>query len=202
MNKPAVTPRPMGGFNTGFGDFNEHIDENAMQAATQQKTLAQQAGSVTSTKPTTPPAGTPAIPAPPLELGSIKQELVTRPAQAVVQEIRSFFDINALLQINPTVDSPETQAKKRKLHKSWQEKNQEQQVYAQKRFQEELEKKKQLQQQEELQKQQAEQARADTLVVPASPQKGPIGPGMSRKTSASAQLEHDRKTLSGPKSVN
>ena len=38
-------PRPGGGFNAGLGQFNEHLDEQALQQAVGQKQLHQLAGS-------------------------------------------------------------------------------------------------------------------------------------------------------------
>jgi len=195
----------MGGFNQGFGDFNEHLDENALQAATHQKTLAQQ-GTTSGPAPIQPPAGsqpgagTPS--APPREVSTIKDELVNRPIQDIGKELAAFFDINALLGIKPEVDDPQTQAHKKQLHSRWEKLTQEQQQLAQKNFQMEMEKKKQQQELEAQQKEQAERSRADTLVVPTSRQTGTNAQAGSRKANVVAQLEHDRKTLGGPKSVN
>lgn len=207
MNKPAARPRPSGGFNQGIGHFNENLDENAMQAAVQQKTLGQQGttGTPAPVSPTGTPTGAlPSQPAPaePRPIGSIKDELVTRPVQDVGRELAAFFDINALLGINVEHDDPQTQAQKKALHSRWQNLNQKQQQLAQKMFQEEMQKKKQEQEAEAQKKQQAERARADTLVVPTSTQKGPVGPGGSGKKAAAAKLQHDRQTLGGPKSAN
>lgn len=206
MNKSAATPRPMGGFNQGFGDFNEHLDENALQAAAQQKTLAQQ-GTIGGPAPTPPPQSGPQPgvglpPAPPREISTIKDELIHRPIQDIGKELAPFFDINALLGIKPEVDDPQTQAHKKQLHSRWENLTQEQQQLAQKNFQLEMEKKKQEQEQAAQQQQQAEQARADTLVMPTSRQTGTNAHSGSRKANVTAQLEHDRKTLSGPRSVN
>lgn len=202
MNKPAFRPRPMGGFNPGMGDLNEHLDENAMQAAVQQKALAQQ-GTTTSQSSSSnqKAAGSQTgIPAQPREVGSLAEELLERPAQDVRQQLVDLFDINRILGISLEQDDPGTQARKKQLHSRWQQLNQEQQQYAQQKYKEEMEKKKQEEQEKQAREQQAKQAEQQQLAVPSSPQKGPVGPGGSKKSRAVQKLQQDRQTLGGPKS--
>jgi hypothetical protein len=206
---PAPRPRTSGGFNQGIGHFNdsfdEHLDENAMQSAMMQKALSQQSSS--SAQPGGGPsplgAGLPggAQPVAPREVGSLTEELVERPTQDIVAGLKSFFDINQLLDINPETDDPATQAKKKQMHSRWQTLDQEQQQVAQQRYKQEMEQK----QREEQARQQAEQQRraaeAQTLSVPSGPSKGPAGPGGQKKPVAVQRLEDNRKKLGGPQDV-
>lgn len=211
MNKPAARPRPTGGFHQGIGHFNEHLDENAMQQAVQQKALGQQGTTSTPAPMQQSAGGLPGLPgqpgmpgatAEPRAVGTVQEELVTRPVQDIKKELLAFVDINALLGIHPEQDDPQTQAQKKALHTRWQKLNQEQKDLATKKYQEEMQKKQAQQQQEEEERARAAQAQRDSLVVPSSPKKGPVGPGGTGKKAAVAQLEQDRKTLSGPKSAN
>jgi len=211
MTTPAARPRPSGGFNAGFGSFNdsfEQFDDNAMSAAMQQKTLGQQqtssAQSATggSALGTQQPA-TGAVPAQPREVSTISDELIDRPIHDVAQGLKSLFDINSLLGINPDTDNPETQARKKQMLSRWQNLNQAQQTVAQERYQEEMQKKKQSEEEKQAEKQHQEDAKRQTIVMPSSTKKGPVGPGGSgKKPAAVAQMELQRKSLGGPKSVN
>lgn len=220
-------PRMSGGFNAGpGGGFNEHLDENALQQAMGQKAFSQQASSQQSSlqsgqggsKAQTdfsklqsgdlPPgmeglAGGAGTKAPkPREVGSFKDELLVRPVQDVIKGLKSLFDINALLGVNPQVDSPEEQAKKRQMHQRWQKLDQEQQQVAQANYQKEVQKK-QAEEEERMRKaQQEEAARANAIQAPSSPQKGPKGPGGSKKQKAVTKLQNDRKQLGGPSGSN
>jgi hypothetical protein len=216
---PAVRPRPSGGFNAGMGNFNdsfENLDENAMQAAAKQKTLAQQATS--STQSTTggsalgtQPAGglgglmgqgAGAQPAKPRPMASIPEELIQRPAQDIVKGLTSLFDINSILGIHLEKDDPQTQAKKKQMLQRWNQLNDEDKEYASKKYQEETQKKQKEEQEKEAQKQQAEEAKKQELVVPSSPKNGPVGPGGSKKQKAVSKLQQDRKGLGNAKGSN
>lgn len=208
---PAARPRPSGGFNQGFGNFNdsfEHLDDKAMKSAVQQKALGQQGTS--STQSTTggsalgshtqpPPAAQPVKPRP---IGSLADELVVRPAQDIGKGLLSLFDINTLLGVNAQKDDPQTQAKKKQMLQRWNQLDEEDQAQVKKRYQETMQKKQQEEKEEQAKKQQAEQAKAQQVVVPSSPKKGPIGPGGTGKQRAVNKLEQDRKTLGGPKGSN
>ncbi len=196
---PALRARPGGGFNQGMGQFGEHLDENASQVSAQQKLLAQQQTQTAGT-PDPSQKGTgqqPAQQRQPREVGSILDETIKRPAQDIWQEIKQFFDIGSILQINPQTDTPEEQAKKKQLHARYEQLTQEQQQVAQKRFQEEQQRKQQ-QEEEELQKKQMEEQQKQSFVVPTSPQKGPVGPssGKSNKQNMIAKMTQDRKQMS------
>jgi hypothetical protein len=211
---PAPRPRPSGGFNQGLGQFNdnfgEHLDENAMQAAVQQKALAQQgtssaqpAAQIAPGQPDQSALGSPepaGVPTEPRELGTVQEELLQRPAHDIVEGLKSFFDIYSLLEINPETDDPQTQAHKKQMLDRWQRLNQEQQQVAQEKYQFEMKKK----QEEEARAQQLEQQRQaaahQTLNVPSGPRKGPNAQG-APKPRAVQKLEEDRKTLGGPQNV-
>ena len=62
---------------------------------------------------------------------------------------------------------------------------------------------KKVQEEEQAKKQQTQQAqRQESISPPASPQKGPIGPGGSRGQRAVSKLEQERKNLSAPPGSN
>lgn len=216
QSAPSSRPRMGGGFNQGVGGFGEHLDEQAMMQAAQQKALAQQSTNQQQSvqqgqggqKAQQDLAAAQSVdsmghaqPVKPREVGTVTEELVTRPAQDVVKGLASLFDINALLGVN-TQEDPQTQAKQKQLHQRWQSLTQEEQQVAQKRYQEEMQQKKAEEEAKERQRQEAQQQNAQSIVPPSSPQKGPIGPGASRKQRAVSKLEQDRKTLGGPASAN
>lgn len=217
--KPSARPRPGGGFNRqGMDQFSEHMDQQAMQAAMGQKQLGQQAADPSSAsaaaaaskqgqQPAGASDGSRAKQPPPREVGSLSDELVMRPIKDIGRELAAFFDINTLLGIDPQTDTPEEQAKKRQLHQRWQRLNKEQQQVAQQLHQEELERKQQEEQEEQLKKEQEEKAaeqrrQAMAQQATSKSQKGPVGPGMSRKQKAKAKLDLDRQRLGGPSSIN
>ncbi len=209
---PHARPRPSGGFNQGFGNFNdsfEHIDDQAMQSAVQQKALGQSGtsstqsatgGSALGSKP--PLSGPAAQTTAPRPMGSLTDELILRPAQDIGKGLLSLFDLNSLLGVNAEKDDPQTQAKKKQMLQRWNQLNEEDQAQVKKRYQEEMQKKQQAEQAEQAKKQQAEQAKAQQVVVPSSPKNGPIGPSGSGRNRAVNKLEQDRKTLGGPKGSN
>ncbi|NCN06920.1 MAG: hypothetical protein GW946_03720 [Candidatus Pacebacteria bacterium] len=196
---PVLRPRPGGGFNQGLGQFGEHLDENAGQVSAQQKQLAQQQTQIAGT-PNPAQKGTgqqPAQQRQPREVGSIVDETIRRPVQDIWQEIKQFFSITSILQIDPQIDSPEEQAKKKQLHSRYEQLTEEQKQVAQKRFQEEQQRKKQ-QEEEELQKKQIEEQQHQSFVMPSSPEKGPVGPasGKSNKQNMIDKLNMDRQRMS------
>jgi len=193
-SKP-MTPRPSGGFNQGFGDFGEHLDETAVQQAMQQKAASQQA-----TNPQTAQVSgqNSTAPTKPREIGTIKEELVTRPAHDILKGLVSLFDIKSILGLNPQTDTPEEQAKKKQLHQRFNQLTQEQQQVAQENYKREMERKRRIEEEKQAQRQREEQAKAQSIAPPSSPSKGPAG---AKKPAAVDKLEQDRKTLSGPQSV-
>jgi len=208
---PAPRPRTSGGFNQGLGNFNdsfgEHLDENAMQSALQQKAQGQQAtasaqsttgGSALGTPDTAGNLGASA-PLKPRSLGTIPEELVTRPAQDVVTGLKSIFNISEILGINPVTDDPATQAKKQQMLKRWENLDAEQREVAQQNYKIEMEKKQRAEQEKQALEQQRKQAAARQVTVPSSPRKGAAAQG--GKPKAVQQLEDDRKMLGGPQKV-
>lgn len=203
--KPGARPRVGGGFNPGLGGMNEHIDENDMQAAMQQKALSQQAASPTTAQAAA--AGQAQQQKPyqqqkPRSIGTLPQELIVRPAKDIFKGLLSIFDFNSMMGIDPQKDTPEEQQKKRVIHQNWQKLTDEQKQVAKKKYDEELKEQQLAEQEEEKKKQEAEQQNKEPIAPPSSPKKGPIGPGMSKKQKAQAKLTHDRKRLSGPSSVS
>lgn len=204
----------MGGFNPsmGMGGFDEHLDENAMQAAAKQKTLSQQsstsvgtsaAPSATNTAGSANPLPqTQVPPPPPREVGTLTEELLKRPAQDIYRGLAQFFDLNTLLGIDPKADDPQTQARKKQIHQRWNKLTEEQQAVARQKYQEEMQKKQREEQEKQQRKQAEEQQKNQQFQVPSGPQKGPVGPGGSGKQRAVQKLQQDRKTLNGPGSSN
>ncbi len=198
--KPGVRPRPMGGFNQGMGNSSEHLDEAAVKAASKQKQLNQKQS---STDPASGKSGTnPLLPQTDAkseksrEVGSIKDELVKRPLKDIEKGLASFFDLNALFNVD-VKDTPEEQAKKKSLHQRFQKLTEEQKTVAQKKYQEEMQKKK-TEQEEEQQKKEEEEAREKaTIAPPSSPKKGPVGPfwGQSKKQKTQTMLQQSRQGL-------
>lgn len=204
-NHPTVRPRPGGGFNQGMGQFGEHLDEEALQQAVSQKQLSQQhavgAGNPQGVQTGTNPLDPSSPPTPPRELGTFTEELITRPAVDVAKGLLSLLDFSAALGIKPPESkTPEEKARIQATHARYQKLNQEQQAFVRKKYQEEMQKKKSLQEEEERKKQAQQQAMQD-LVMPASPQKGPVGPVGSSKQRAVSKLQQDRQTLGGPASA-
>ncbi|MBU1967279.1 hypothetical protein KJ707_04510 [Patescibacteria group bacterium] len=210
--KPGPQPRPMGGFNSGMGAFNEHLDESAFKTASQQKQLTQQQ---TNTQPASGKSGThPLLPqtdakAPsgegkgtfqpqkPREVGSFQDELMRRPLKDIKKGLVSIFDLKALLNIN-TQDTPQEQAKKQSLHQRFGKLTEEQQQVAGQKYQEAMQKKKREQEEEERKKQEKEAKQQSAVMVPSSPKKGPIGPasGMSKKQKTASMVQQSRQGLS------
>lgn len=204
--RPAARPRPMGGFNSGMGHFNEHLDEDAMQQAMQQHALGQQAGGA-------PPAGAgsdgaalgglggASAPAP-REIGTFQEELITRPVHDVAEGLRSLFDLRAVLGINPETDDPQTQAQKKQMLQRFDQMTEAEQAVAQEEYQRRLKEKQAQEQEKEAQRQQAAQQQAQTLEVPTGRQHGAQSPTGSKKQQAAQRIQQDRKTLSNAKGVN
>lgn len=216
--------RPGGGFRQTFGSFGEsHLEENASQAATSQKVLAQQQAN--SSQPTlagsAPKSGSPldssagldgVLPGGmdqlankstnspqqphPREMGTIPEELITRPVQDIFKEVSYIFNPDRILGINPQTDTPEQQAKKRQTHQRWQRLDQEQQAEARRLFQEKQARKQREEQELQQKKQREAELNSQSLALPSSPKKGPVGPSGSKRQKATQQLQHNRKTLS------
>ena len=138
----------------------------------------------------------------PRQVGSLKEELLTRPVKDIAQGLASIFDIKSILGINEIKDTPEEQMKKKQLHQRFNQLTQEEQQVAQQKYQQEMQKKKQEEEEKKIKKQKEDQAKAASIAPPSSPNKGPVGPGGSGKKRAEAKLEMDRKTLGGPSSVD
>lgn len=186
--------RQSGGMRQSFGGMSsldgERMEEQAVQGATQQKAVAQQSSN----------AGTKSQPKqnakkPPRDVSSLSEELLKRPAQDVSQELKSLFDLNALLGINRD-DTPEEKAKKKQLHQRYQQLTQAEQQVAKERYQKELQKK----QEEEKNKQQKEQEEREQEAS-ALPSVGKVSKrgtalmGGSKKKKAAAQMVHDRQRI-------
>lgn len=198
--------RPGGGLNQGFGQFGEHLDESALQQAGAQKTLSQAAADPKQAATAAAAAAQNQAQAtgqdvtkPPRAVGSIKDELITRPLHDIWQEVKSFFSLNTWLGIKSDTQTPEEKQRKIATHKRWQQLNEEQQALVKQRYQEELKKKEIEEEQKQQRKQMEEQKKKEQpLILPSSPKKGPIGPasGMSSKKRTTTLLQQQRQMLS------
>jgi len=202
--KPAVRPRLSGGgFNQGFGEVNEHMDEQAQQQAAAQKSLSQQGTS----QATSPGAQAQQAAGQHSQASQTPREVTPRKElpwfmQDLAEGLASFFDVNAVFQIDPAKDSPEEQAQKQQMHQRYQQLSQEEKNYVQQKYKMDLQKKQQ-QEQEEQQKKQQQQQESQQLSVPSSPQKGPVGPGsQNKKKGAIDKMQQERKTLGSPAGMN
>ena len=204
---PTFRPRPSGGFNPGGDQFGEALDESALQQAVSQKQLGQ-AQAVGAGNPQGIPTGTnplsPSSPPPaPREVGTITEELVTRPAMDIAKGLRSLFDFSAALGITPPeTKTPEEKARHQATHSRYQKLNQVQQAYAREKYQRELKKKQAKREREEQRKQQQAQQASQEIAMPSSPKNGPMGPAGSSKQRAMTKLQTDRTTLGGLASVD
>ncbi len=203
----SMRPRPGGGFNTGMGSFGEHLDENAMQQAMGQKQQAQQGAQLNPTMAAQQQQlaqqqqQSGAAPPPPREMGTIAEELFTRPLKDIARGVGSLFDIYNWLGIKKYEPDPEKLAKNKQMLQKYNQLEAADQAQVRKTTQERMQKQKLEREQEEHKKQQAAAAQQD-FVMPSSPKKGPEGPGGTGKQKAVQKLQHDRKTLSGPQSAN
>ena len=199
-----LAARPGGGFRSSLGQLGEgHLEQNAMAQAVGQKQLSQQGtssaqqqtgGSSLKSLGSKQTAGSKIKQKPPRSVGTIHEEAKIFVGD-IVGEAKKFFSLNILLNID-TSDTPEVQAKKRKILQRWQKLTQEEQQVAKQRYQEEMQKKQEEEKQKQIKKQKKEQANAQSIAPPASPRKGPMGPGsgMSKKAKASANLQRQMKT--------
>lgn len=211
LGKPGpggMRHRPGGGFNTGMGQFGEHLDEAAAQQASTQKQLAQQQVNpqgATAAAANAKQAAQPPAQQAPREVGSLGDELVKRPLHDIWQQIKQFFSLNTWLGINPETEDPEKKQKMTALHRRYQQLDQEQQAYARQLYQQREQEKKLQLEEEERKKQLAEQQKQESAIqMPSSPQKGPVGPasGKSKKSNAIAQLTQNRQRLGQAQGAN
>lgn len=201
MQQAAPQARPGGGFNQGMGQFNDHLDENAMQQAVQQKALSQQAGSQTGPIKQNAP-GAPQQPQS-AEAPSLFDTTVSRPIQDIAKTILEAMHLDKLLGLFGTSDTPEDKAKKQAMMRRYNQLTEEEQAVARQKYQKRMQEEKARQQEEEQKKRIAEQKKQDTVVMPSSgAPKGPdAGGGRSKKSNAIQKLQQDRKTLGGPQNV-
>ncbi len=202
--------RPGGGFRQTFGSFtDEHENANANSSAAAQKQLSQQAsvlGQQGLAKQQAASAGANQTPlashdssnqvSEPRTVSNLSEELIARPAKDIFNTFKSFFDLNALLGINPG-DTPEKKAKKQKIAQNWQKLTGEEQTYVQQKYQEEMQKKQREQQEEQQKKEEeARQAEEQSIAPPSSPKKGPADPSGSKKAQTTQLMQNKRTQMS------
>ena len=202
--------RPGGGFRQSFGSFSdEHEDANANSAASAQKQAAQQssvlgqsglakqqaaaAGAGQTPLASHEAAGTQAPP--PRNVTNLGEELAVRPAKDILNTFKSFFDLNALLGINPG-DTPEKKAKKEKIAQNWQKLTSEEQGYIQQKFQEDQQKNQQELREEQRKKEEEAQANEQAIAPPSSPKRGPADQGGSKKAKTNQLMQTKRTQMS------
>jgi hypothetical protein len=125
--------RPGGGFRQSFGSglSDEYEESGTTAAAVTQKQVAQQAsvlGQTGAAKQQTPTDNQSKevtsefakYQSQPRNVVNLKEELIVRPIKDIATTFKSFFDLNLLLNINQK-DSPDKQAKKKKIASNWQQ---------------------------------------------------------------------------------
>ncbi len=204
--------RPGGGFRQSFGSglSDEHENSAASSAAAAQKQAAQQssvlgqqgvakqqaAAAGAGQTPLASPEAAKQQQTPPRAISNLGEELIKRPAKDIFDTFKSFFDLNAMLGINPG-DTPEEKAKKQKISQNWQKLTQEDQAYVQRKYQEEQQKKQQELQEEQARKEEeARQADAQAIAPPSTPRKGPAAPSGNKKQQTSQLLQTKRTQMS------
>lgn len=187
-----------------MGQFGEHLDEAAMGQAVSQKQLGQQqvapsgAAAAAAGQKAQAQAGMPGAGQPPRELGTLGDELIKRPIKDIWHEIKAFFSLNTWLGINPNTQDPAKQQKMAAVHKRYQQLDAEQQEVAKQQYQQELQRKKAEEEEKARKEQAAKQQEQQSIAMPSSPQKGPVGPssGKSKKSNAIAKMTQQRQTMS------
>ena len=131
----------------------------------------------------------------PRAVGTVVQE-AQRFGGDVLKSLKDFFSVQTWLGIEPSKLDPQQQAKARQVHQRYQQLDQEQQQVAQQMFEEKMQRKR-IQEEEAMRKRQRdEEQKAQSVVMPSSPQKGAQAQGGSKKQRATQKLQNDRKTLS------
>jgi hypothetical protein len=178
---------------------SERLDQQAMQQAVQSKAQQQQ-GSNAPAK-AMGQSGQKKKKAqqkkPPRSVGNLKQELITRPAQDIAEGLMSFFDIAGLLDIDSTNDTPEDQARKKKMHQRWQQLTKAEQKVAREKYQKELKKKQEEEKRKQMEKKKQQQQKQQNIAPPSSTSKKPglfIG-GKSKKKKSMNRLQQQRQTM-------
>lgn len=202
----SARPRPGGGFNPGMGFGGEQLDEQALQQAMSQKTLAQQGANPgvapTSTSGLTGAAGDTAQAEP--ASTDIVEGIVLEPIKQVVTDVLDATGLPEWLQwLGITQQTPEQEAHKRQCLQRYQALNEQQQAVAKQEFEARMQKK----QQEEEERQQraaAEQAeRSQQLAVPQGKKDGAEGMGgKSRKQQATHMVQQQRQSFNSTMSAN
>lgn len=188
-NGHSAAPRPGGGFNAGMGQFGEHLDEAAMMKAMQQKSQQQQKASTTTVP--TPLNAQNRSHQPSRDVGSFSEELFQRPLQDLWEGIKSMADLDMWLGIEPTPEQEQERARKEVILKRFNQLTDEEQSIAKQRYQEHIQRQQAEEEEKHMRKQREEQQ--SSLVMPSKAPSGPVGPGMSGKQKASAQLNWDRQ---------
>jgi hypothetical protein len=201
MQAPAARPRPGGGFNPGMGQFNDHLDEQAMQQAMKQKALGQQAGSQTGPIQNSSQQSNTQQPPPEAGSASMFDTIVSKPVQDLAKTILGALHLDKLLGLGGNTSTPEEKAKKDAMMRRYNQLTEEQQAVARQKYQERMQREKMLQQEAEQRKQMEEKKKEASIQMPSSPQKGAPDPHGSKKSNAIQKLQQDRKTLGGPQSA-
>ena len=204
----GVAARQGGGFRSGFGNFNEeHMEQQSMAASSQQHSLTQQTSNAAQTT-----AGGSAIQKGGVsqespqsqkdarEVGTIKEE-GKRVVTDIISEIKGFFSLNKLLEIN-NEDTPEEKQKKEATLKRFNSLTDEQKQVAQKKYQEKMQRQKVEEEQKQAKKQREDQVKQASIAPPSSPKKGAVGPSGSKKQKAATQLQQNRQTMNTVQGAN
>lgn len=222
MFTPAPHANPMG----GLGNFSDEMLESASsqsaspsqanqasQAAMLQQLAAAQGGGGADT-PISPDglANLPGVPGNDAaskharDVGSLSEELVTRPVQDIKDGLASILDFDAfreMLGFPANQVTPEKKAELQRVWQGYQSQDGAHQQAIQQKFQLRQQQAMQQRQEDEMKRQQKAAQEAQTISVPSGPKKGPVGPsGNSSRQRAETKLENDRKTMKNPSGAN
>lgn len=129
----------------------------------------------------------------PRDVGSFKDELLTRPAEDVLGELKKFFSLNTWLGIDFNKMSEEDKMKAQQFHSKYTQLDSQQQQVAQQMYQERMQRKKAQEQEDHQRKQIEAQQKAQNIQMPSSPQKGAQNPQGSKKQKATMNLQTKMK---------
>lgn len=191
--------RQSGGTRTSFGDFDsERLEDQALQSAVSQKGAQQKTGSVPTNKTSqSNQQQTQTQQKPPREVGSLWEELFVRPLTDIKDAFKSFFDLNNLFGINTEQDTPEEIAKKKEMHRRYQQLTEAEQQEAKKQYEKRLKQKQEEEKQKEIKRQQIEEQKKAAIAPPAGKSNKPglfVG-GKSGKARAQNRLQQQMKTM-------
>ncbi len=128
---------------------------------------------------------------------SVGFELGKRLPGDVAKNLKDFFDLHTLLNIERNSDNPEVKQKKRALHQRWQQLTQAEQKVAQEKYEQRLKEQQAEEKQKQQEKKQQELAQQQAIVPPKgrTDRPGLFIPGKTRKQQTQNRLQQQRRTV-------